>query len=262
MFVLFSFFAPSFLSSLFSFSLSSISLVSRDRNDDLFSCSSFSHCLCHFLLLLLPYGFSTFLLFFFLLLFVFLFSGSPFSTRLGFYSLVLSLSMAGHQTSMFVAVVVGRLNLRRYRISLFSRWLASLGTGFVADRLSIGRVCFVVVSQPKLGHISAITWPCLGLLSAAARPSHGHLFGVSRSHPSAALLAASRLFLGSLLADSRFLSRLSADVDGSRPSHGSHSAMSIRPLPLSSSLSGPCLGHISAGWPSIAPVRPLLSHLP
>ena len=147
-------------------------------------------------------------------------------------------------------------------ISVFSRWLASLGTGFVADRLSIGRVRFVVVSQPKLGHISAITWPCLGLLSAAARPSHGHLFGVSRSHPSAALLAASRLFLGSLLADSRFLSRLSADVDGSRPSHGSHSAMSIRPLPLSSSLSGPCLGHISAGWPSIAPVRPLLSHLP
>ena len=147
-------------------------------------------------------------------------------------------------------------------ISVFSRWLASLGTGFVADRLSIGRVCFVVVSQPKLGHISAITWPCLGLLSAAARPSHGHLFGVSRSHPSAALLAASRLFLGSLLADSRFLSRLSADVDGSRPSHGSHSAMSIRPLPLSSSLSGPCLGHISAGWPSIAPVRPLLNHLP
>ena len=173
--------------------------------------------------------------------------------RLGFYSLVLSLSMAGHQTSMFVAVVVGQLNVRRYRISLFGRWLASLGTGFVADRLSIGRVHFMVVSQPKLSHISTITWPCLGLLSAAARPCHCHLLAVSRSHPSATLLAASRLFLGSLLADSRFLSRLSADIDGSRPSHGSH---------LASSLSGPCLGHISAGWPSIAPVWPLLSHLP
>ena len=125
--------------------------------------------------------------------------------------------MAGHRTSKFVAVVVGRLNLRRCRISVFGRWLASLGNGFVAERLSIGHVRFVVVSQPKLGHISAITWPCLDLLSAAARPSHGRLLGVSRSHPSAALLAASRLFLGSLVADSRFLSRLSADIDGSQP---------------------------------------------
>ena len=93
--------------------------------------------------------------------------------------------MAGHQTSMFVAVMVVRLNLRRCRISLFDRWLASLGNGFVAERLSIGHVRFVVVSQPKLGHISAITWPCLDLLSAAARPSHGRLLGLSRSHPSA-----------------------------------------------------------------------------
>ena len=156
--------------------------------------------------------------------------------------------MAGHRTSMFVAVVVGQLNLRHCRISVFGRWLASLGTGFVADRLSIGRVRFVVVSQPKLGHISAITWLCLELLSAAARPSHGCLFGASCSCPSVALLAVSRLFLGSVLADSRFLSRLSAGVDGSRshlsgwtlavsrPSHGSYSAASIQLL--SGSLSG------------------------
>ena len=80
--------------------------------------------------------------------------------------------MAGHQTSMFVAVVVGRLNLRRCRISVFGRWLASLGTGFVADRLSIGRVCFVVVSQPKLGHISAITWPSRNHLVVVSRGCH------------------------------------------------------------------------------------------
>ena len=99
--------------------------------------------------------------------------------------------MAGHRTSKFVAVVVGRLNLRRCRISVFGRWLASLGNGFVAERLSIGHVRFVVVSQPKLRHISAITWPCLDLLLAAARPSHSRLLGLSRSHPSAALLASS-----------------------------------------------------------------------
>ena len=176
MFVLFSFFAPSFLSSLFSFSLSSISLVSRDRNDDLFSCSSFSHCLCHFLLLLLPYGFSTFLLFFFLLLFVcilliFWFS-LLYASRVLFPRFV---AVHGRPSDVYVC---GRRGWAAEHPSISDISVQSV-VGKFRDRICSRPVVY----RPCVfcGCLSTKAWPYLGHHLAVSRPSLSRCSAISRS---------------------------------------------------------------------------------
>ena len=154
-----------FLCPFFSFfSLSSISVLSRDRNDDLSSCSSFSPCLCHFLLLLIPYGFSSFLLSSSLvcLLLIFWF----FSTRLGFSaSFWLSFCRYPWQT-----------------IRCLCLWL-SLNQSLAISRPSLG--CVSTFSRPPLGHLTVVSsarlvaiprshsWPRLGYFSALFQPTLG-----------------------------------------------------------------------------------------